>query len=110
MIDTPSADNVACTNNPEQIPKVVMTPSRRPPRSTLRITSMVSGPGAIVSAAAASAKAINCGSTMSGEAWVRYHFGMRHDLVFDALEVFEEQRVVPGRCVLRILARRRDDD
>ena len=47
---------------------------------------------------------------MLGGAFVGEDFRMRHDLVFDALEVFEKQRVVAGRCVFWIFARRRDDD
>jgi hypothetical protein len=34
---------------------------------------------------------------------------MSNDFVLDALEVFEKQRVVSGRCVLWIFAGRRDD-
>jgi hypothetical protein len=47
-----------------QIPKVVTTPSRRPPRRTFRTTSMVSGPGLSVSAAAMNVKATTCESIM----------------------------------------------
>src|SRR6266403_3023063 len=46
---------------------------------------------------------------MSGGAFVCDCFRMRDDFVFDALEVLEKQRVVAGRCVIRIFARRRDD-
>src|SRR5262245_5191476 len=63
-MDKPHADSVAWTKSPEQMPKVVSTPSRRPPRRTLRITSMVSGPGAIVRTAAAQVNAITCASPM----------------------------------------------
>src|SRR5467141_2887501 len=46
---------------------------------------------------------------MSGGAFACDCFRMRDDFVFDALEVLEKQRVVAGRCVIRIFARRRDD-
>src|SRR6266436_2899165 len=45
---------------------------------------------------------------MLGGAFVCDCFRMRDDFVFDALEVFEKQRVVAGRCVFRIFARRDD--
>jgi len=46
---------------------------------------------------------------MSGSAIVGDHFRMSNDLVFDALEVFEKQRVVAGRSVFWIFAGRRDN-
>ena len=44
-----------------------------------------------------------------GGAFVGDYFRMSNDLVFDALEVLEKQRVVAGRCVFWIFAGRRDD-
>jgi len=46
---------------------------------------------------------------MSGGAIVGDYFRMSNDFVFDALEVFEKQRVVAGRSVFCIFAGRRDD-
>src|SRR5262245_12573123 len=61
----PNAETVACMKRPEQMPNVVTTPSRRPPRSTLRTTSIVSGPGVTVSTAAARANEGICGSIIA---------------------------------------------
>lgn len=36
-------------------------------------------------------------------------FRMSNDFILDALEVFEKQRVVAGRCVFRVIAGRCDD-
>jgi hypothetical protein len=50
--DRPSADSVAWTNRPLQMPSVVTTPARRPRAMTLRMTSIVSAPGVTVRTAA----------------------------------------------------------
>ena len=47
---------------------------------------------------------------MLGGAFVGDYFRMSNEFVFDALEVFEKQRVVAGWCVFWIFAGRRDDD
>src|SRR6266496_1799675 len=64
MTDTPKAESMACTKSPVQIPHVVMMPSCRPPRRTLRTTNMVSAPGVSVNIAATHMKAITCESIM----------------------------------------------
>ena len=45
----PTAEMTACTKSPEQMPKLLTAPSRQPPRAVLRMTSMVSTPGVMVS-------------------------------------------------------------
>ena len=45
-----------------------------------------------------------------GGVFVGGYLRMSNDFVFDALEVFEEQRVIARRCVFWIFAGRRDDD
>lgn len=49
MAAIPSADRLACTNNPEQMARVVANPSIAPPLSVLRMVTRVSAPGATVS-------------------------------------------------------------
>src|SRR5882762_4312456 len=58
------------------------------------------------------AQSVGSGGSISmlGGAFVGGYLRMSNDFLFDALEVFEEQRVIAGRCVFRIFSGRRDDD
>ncbi len=48
ITEMPTAEMVAWMNRPQQIPKLVKTPSQQPPRLALRMTNTVSTPGVIV--------------------------------------------------------------
>ena len=48
MAEIPTAESVAWTKRPKQIPKLDTNPSRAPPRNVLRKTIMVSTPGVMV--------------------------------------------------------------
>ena len=47
--EIPRAETVAWTKRPEQMPRELAAPSRQPPRPLLRIMSIVSRPGVMVS-------------------------------------------------------------
>ena len=49
ITEMPTAEMTACTKRPEQMPRLLTAPSRQPPRTVLRMTSIESTPGVMVS-------------------------------------------------------------
>src|SRR3954454_7562875 len=63
MADRPRLAATTQTSRPASTPAAVETPPRRPPRSMLRTTTSVSGPGSMTMSAAAAAKPSRAVST-----------------------------------------------